>query len=110
MSLLSKHDGPIEEWVAVAGGGFKRAAHDMPAFLQANDLLPLYDILACQSLYKLYERCEADRVDFLRYLKDELCIASLSDRQLLANALSRAARDGIFDASGAAAPPTAVGS
>ena len=119
-------DGPIEEWIAVTGGGFQRATFDMPAMLQDADLLHLYDSLLHLELADLWTRYEADRVAFLAYLKDEVGLASLADRRMLhscstalslrgvaecrfdrfataehlANALARAKRLGKYDHAG----------
>ncbi len=109
---LRTSDGPIEEWVAVSGGGFQRAVFGLAEFLQEHDLLSLYDELVLCSLYDLYRAYEQDRVDFLRHLKEDLHISKLADRQLLANALGRAKRNGYFDhdAGAAAVSPAAANS
>ena len=96
-------EGPIEEWVAIKGGGFKKSLFDMPALLYENDLLHLYDALLHLELYELWTRYEKDRVEFLEYLKAEVGISSLADRQHLANALGRAKRLGTFDNKGLSA-------
>lgn len=93
-------EGRIEEWVAVKGGGFVKAVFDMPALLYDNDLLHLYDSLLHLELYDLWTRYEEDRVAFLEYLKAEVGISSLADRQHFANALGRAKRLGTFDNKG----------
>ena len=89
--------GPVEEWVAVAGGGFVRATYDLPALLFDTDLLHLYSLLIAEDCRNLVERQQADRPAFLAYLKDVLNMEKLSDRQLLANALARGQRQGMFD-------------
>ena len=102
-------EGPIEEWIAIAGGGFKRATFDLPALLYDADLLHLYDPMLHLELSDLWRRYEEDRVAFLAYLKDECGLNSLADRQHFANALARAKRLGLYDTttSSVAAPPTA---
>ena len=84
--------GPVEEWIAVAGGGFVRASHDLPALLYETDLLRLYGILIAEDCHDLMRRQASDRTAFLSYLKDTVGMSSLGDRQLLANALARAER------------------
>ena len=84
--------GPVEEWIAVAGGGFVRAAHDLPALLHEADLLRLYGTLIAEDCHDLMQRQSSDRTAFLTYLKDTVGMSSLGDRQLLANALARADR------------------
>ena len=83
--------GPVEEWIAVAGGGFVRAAHDLPALLYEADLLRLYPTLIAEDCHDLMQR-QSDRTAFLTYLKDTVGMSSLGDRQVLANALARAER------------------
>jgi hypothetical protein len=92
--MLSKSDGPVEEWIAQPGGGFKRAEFDLPALLYEVDLVQLYDQLCGESMLELIKRHEEDRVTFLEYLKNEVGMTKLADRQLLANALGRARRLG----------------
>jgi hypothetical protein len=82
-------EGPVEEWVATKGGGFVRAHFDLPALLFDSSLLHLYDALLHLELEDLWRRYEADRVSFLAYLKDDVGLASLADRQHFANALAR---------------------
>lgn len=84
--------GPVEEWIAVAGGGFVRAAHDLPALLYEADLLRLYPTLIAEDCHDLMQRQLSDRTAFLTYLKDTVGMSSLGDRQVLANALARAER------------------
>ena len=92
-------DGPIEEWIAIAGGGFVRATFDLPALLFDSDLLHLYDSLLHLELADLWARYEADRVSFLAFMKDEVGLSSLADRQHFANALARAKRNGVYESS-----------
>lgn len=89
-------EGPVEEWNALAGGGFERAAFDLPALLYDTDLLHLYDVLIAEELSDLWQRYSSDRVAFLAYLKDDVGLSKLSDRQLFANALARAKRHGLY--------------
>ena len=62
------------------------------------DLLRLYDAMLHLDLHDMWKRYEADRVSFLAYLKDDVGLASLADRQHFANALARCKRLGTFDA------------
>lgn len=95
-------DDPVEEWVAVSGGIFERATHDLPATLFESGLIHLYAALFHLDASDLAQRHEANRTAFLSYLKDEIGIKSLADRQHLANALARAQRKS--DAQAAAGP------
>ena len=90
-------EGPVEEWLAVTGGGFVRATFDLPALLFDAELLHLYDALLHLELSDLWSRYQADRVAFLAYLKDDVGLSSLADRQHFANALARAKRLGLYD-------------
>lgn len=90
-------EGPVEEWIAVAGGGFVRATFDLPALLFDACLLHLYDPLLHLELSDLWRRYEEDRVAFLTYLKDDVGLSSLADRQHFANALARAKRLGLYE-------------
>ena len=89
-------DGPVEEWVAIAGGGFVRATYDLPAMLYEADLMSLYNILVAEDLHDLVKRHEAGEESFLLYLKDTVGMAKLGDRKILANCLARAQRLGQF--------------
>lgn len=99
-NLTQIGDGPIEEWVAVAGGGFQRRTCDLPALLQDADLLYLYEDLIAEDLAVLFQQYDTlGRESFLNvFLKDFLGIVKLTDRQFLANALARAMRNGTFGA------------
>ena len=88
----------IEEWIAVKGGGFIRPIFNLPAVLCEADLLRLYDAMLHLDLHDMWKRYEADRVSFLAYLKDDVGLSSLADRQHFANALARCKRLGTFDA------------
>mmetsp|Transcript_121227 Transcript_121227/g.338355 ORF Transcript_121227/g.338355 Transcript_121227/m.338355 type:complete len:119 (-) Transcript_121227:231-587(-) len=103
-SIASIGEGPIEEWVAMPGGGFQRCACDMPALLQEADLLHLYEQLISEDLAVLYKKYDdLGREAFLNaFLRDYLGIAKLTDRQFLANAIARAKRTGSFGAPKAA--------
>lgn len=96
-------DGAVEEWVAVKGGGFLRAAFDMPALLYDNQLLHLYDALLHYELYDMWARHAQDRDAFLEYLKTDVGMSSTADRQHFINALARAKRLGTYES----APPPA---
>lgn len=91
-STLNKDtDGLIETLEAVPGGGFKPVgkANDLAAFLQEAGLLSLYDALIAESLPDLMRRA-GDEAGFGLWLKEYLGMASVADRRLLTNALTRA--------------------
>ena len=100
-------DGPVEEWVAVSGGTFVRSTFDLPALLFDAQLLHLYGALLHLEGADLFLRFEKDRTRFLEYLKDEVGLASLADRQHLANALGRAKRLGLYESQSSTPQPAA---
>ena len=96
ISFHPMFDGPVEEWVAVAGGGFVKATFDLPAMLFEADLMNLYNILVAEDLHDLVKRHEASEEAFLLYLKDNVGMNTLGDRKILANCVARAIRQGQF--------------
>ena len=81
--MLSPADGVVEEWIAAPGGGFQRATYDMPQLLSEASLCHLYDRLCAEDLSLLWMTFEKlGRESFLVFLKDDLGLSKLSDRQV----------------------------
>lgn len=92
-TIISASDGLVEEWVASPGGGFSKATFDMPKLLSDAALPHLYDRLVAEDLGLLTSSFERlGREGFISYLKDEIGLDKLSDRQLFTNAIARAKR------------------
>ena len=65
---------------------------DLPSLLSGLSLDHLAPSLEAHELQELVGRCGADRVQFLKELKEEFGVAKLPERQKLANALQKLAK------------------
>jgi len=83
----------VEEWMALASGGFERAPMRLHEALAEAGLARHAPALAAVTLRQCLDTLDKSRTSLLALLK-EAGVANLAERQTIANALSKARREG----------------